>query len=177
MGADGGINWCVVTDRDKLGRFYYLIGPFPCFTEWHDFNGSNAEWKREYYGPKKFYDKSIVLATYGTNQEFQGLDSLKEVVDEILWGHSFDDLEAKHWPFRNLSWLECLEEIETRPWSSFFRSDVEKVIMNCLYDHKRVREDIIEKYNNVLSMKIDDWAKEIGCIINIGYVECEETWT
>lgn len=52
---------------------------------------------------------------YETNQEFQGLDSLKEVVDEILWGHSFDDLEAKHWPFRNLSWLECLEEIETRP--------------------------------------------------------------
>ena len=179
MGANGGLCWVRIKDKTKLDRLEKLLSPFWGYQEYNDNKSEN--WERENEMKQSGELMGCLCGTYGDFQEFDSYDDLQRIVTEIKYNHN------KHesmWPFQGLTWFEVIEEMETRPWNSFF-FESQNEIDRCINWHfksygKDSKYDIpeeLEKYKDILSMKLIDWADEIAEIIDISNVMTEETWT
>lgn len=190
MGADGGINWVAVTGNKD--EFYRLIRPFgllwknSMYDEYHDDYLENNPLGT----PKRggFFE----VSTYGTNQELQGLDDLRDLLEELENYKNFGPTSWDYWEWGpdsnplDFTWRDLLDEYFTNPtWSARKLYNLPKpvylMVENWGWCHDkatgRFKTDC-ERYNTpILDIKLKDWLNQITAVIDVRSFGSCQTWT
>jgi hypothetical protein len=189
MGADGGINWIHVTgDKDE---FYWLVRPLgflwdssSYYDEYHD------DYIEKYDPVPKAKDGFYEVSTYGTSQEIQGLEDLRDVIQDLRWhmrpsSRPFDSVWGDTNPL-DLTWLELLTEYHTADywktkqlWS--LPSPMRVMFHRCNWFFDKDQGTFKEKYKNydhpVYHITLREWLSRIREVADANSVGSVETWT
>lgn len=151
MGADGGLVFGNVRDRNKLSE---LCKPFWGFTHVEDYHD---EYHQEWLDKNDLSWKDV-LGTYGTNQDL-GLADLKDFVSAL------ETIVVEYGDFTFTELMTVLTDQEWDPDLLYFK-DIEKF-------HFEYRCPI----SPILKMKISEWCGEIKKAIDLKSIYIVETWT
>jgi hypothetical protein len=169
MGADGGVCWLKMVDRD---RFEELARPFG-FLRFDDYHDSNDEWYMKHAEDGYYY------ATYGTSQDLC-METMVGVIDTIKY-LAEEPLEASAYGMQGvhkLSFYEAYLNKLTNPASGQERWaywDMDKLLEDLKYTFGREGEREPDE-GSIFLMTLEDWAEEISKTFE-GPVRSEETWT
>lgn len=193
MGADGGIDWIRVTDKQK---FHELVKPLELIIDKDYYQSYHYE-----YLDKEPLPKDYVWSCYGTNHDFGGCQDLVEVINYWLWVQDEKDWYWQDQDPLDLTWEEILVEYFTNsnyqpepPRSAYsypfartawfmpypVRVMYDRYKMYLRSDGMAIKDDLSwlgERGYRVLRMKIRDWLAEILPIIDLRSVNWAETWT
>lgn len=168
MGADGGIGWVVLLDREKWN---YLMENM----EWRVLNSSAYAYKGECAGPVPDPPDNTndwLEGAYGTDCE-HSLSTLCDLVAIILSPeplYRFNQEDVKQYTFS-----ELLEDFLTDPFEGYYSDDL-KLLKDALSDHHR-KYEWAQLPPYIINMKLIDWAKGVNEAIDINSYIDEETWT
>ncbi len=176
MGADGGITWVQVLDGAKFGE---LVTPFG--VNWYD-DYHDAE--HDAYLTAHPLPVDCVLATYGTNQDLQGFDTLRDMLREAPQINEMYDVEP------DATFLDILMSEYTLPsWRAHAGGEILRALLHHTLYHRRHPFDA-EAYSNavkaaydklqthpVMNMRIRAWADAVTATIDPKSFGSAETWT
>jgi len=170
MGADGGVCWLKVTDKE---RFLELVRPFG-FAYFDDHYDSNYEWYLEHANDEA---EGYIYATYGTSQDWSFeslrwvLDAIDGVREDAPWTHSLS-IHGLH----ELNFFEFYLEYVTRDKDTTLGYRVLDAFAKSLqYTFDPEGEDLTA--GTVYAMTLAQWADEVRKTFVEGSFGLEETWT
>lgn len=189
MGADGGLCWITVTGDEK--RFRDLTRPLG-FLEWDDYmDEQHYAWIERHGDPSK--KPGVVMSTYGTPQDTQGLSDLITVVRGLLdsdgspvepaYLDSYKDV------FIEMTFEDLALSILTRPaywncgytsyaWDGVLETIVKERFLPWRYFENSERDMHLRNTEEpILGMNLLEWAKEVMSLIDLASYNEVQTWT
>lgn len=175
MGADGGITWVRVLDRKRFGE---LVTPFGV-NRYDDYHDSD----HEAYLKKWPLPADYVVATYGTDHDIQGFDTLRAMLREAEDLKECYDVEADG------TFVDILMSEYTLPsWRAAYRGEIVRSMLYyagyCRYPHDPENysaslKRALDKYHAhpVMNMCVSTWAKDTIATIDPKTFGSAETWT
>lgn len=176
MGADGGINWVRVYDPARFGE---LVTPFG--VNWYD-DYHDAE--HDAYLNKHPLPFDCAVATYGTNQDVQGFDTLVAMLREAPEIEELYDVDP------GATFLDILVSEYTLPsWRARTGGEILRALLRreLLYYRQHLDPDLysqalkgaIDRYQScpVMNMSVLAWANAVNAVIDPKSFGSAETWT
>lgn len=198
MGADGGVNWARIRGgAEGMARFRTLIAPFyPLHYQDHETVDGDGHWS---WLQKNPLPSDCYVSTYGTNQDFHGLESLQDLCgieeDDPQWswlvGMTFHDLCLDLWTRPSVERCYRLSDLEHLVLVSFglgtqtyhrWGSGDETWFLWGTPERDPEKDGGFEPlyakdHPEVFNMKIIDWIREINDLVDWRTLNSVETWT
>lgn len=178
MGADGGINWVRVLDKEELERYVSWVLPYVR-------NQGAYAYKGEFAAPVPDVGVSgdWLEGAYGTDCDASLgdlCDTIRNLTDVVFdWAFMAGSEDIREYSFSEL--IESIQtdpdpdtEYRSDPWINPWRNiqPIYSAARDMAFDS---RYKIIPEH--ILAMTLRDWALQARKAIDVDSRHCEETWT
>lgn len=182
MGADGGLSFCKVRDRDTAQR---LLSPFG--VQFDNFDGASDVTQSAHYTYLEENEQEVagyVCLEYGSFCYLPCWSDIAEMLDTVP-----DLLENLG---EGATLADVLDDVATSPWWEEYRRGRSRQAWNITYFHKFLWDswkDGWEKSRSrgygprhdegieILEMPLKKWAEDLNRAISVKTIWSVETWT